>query len=74
MAKSNGLYDFCGGQNVYETYIECNNMPSGKNLTQNDVVINGYYKQAVDMYANVDLTASEFFEYFENSVYENVDI
>ena len=73
MAKANGVSDFCGGQNIYEIYIECNNMPSGKYMTQYDEVINSYYKQAVDMYANGDLTASEFFEYFENSVYDNVD-
>lgn len=73
MAKANGVSDFCGGQNVYETYIECNNMPSGKNMTQNDTEINSYYKQAVDMYANGDLTGDEAIEYFKNSVYDNVD-
>lgn len=74
MAKANGVCDFCGGQNIYETYIECNKMPSGENLTKNDVLINSYYKQAVDMYVNGDLTRDEAIEYFKNSVYDNVDI
>ena len=73
MAKSYGLSDFCGGQNVYATYIECNNMPTGKNMTQNDVLINSFFKEAMDMYANGDLTRDEALEYFKNSVYDNVD-
>lgn len=73
MAKSDGVSDFCGGQNVYETYIECNNMPSGKYLTENDNLINNYFKEAVDMYVNGDLTRDEAIEYFKNSVYDNVD-
>ena len=74
MAKSDGVSDFCGGQNVYEAYIECNNMPSGKYLTENDNLINNYFKQAVDMYVNGDLTRDEAIEYFKNSVYDNVVI
>ena len=74
MAKSDGVSDFCGGQNVYEAYIECNNMPSGKYLTENDNLINDYFQQAVDMYVNGDLTRDEAIEYFKNSVYDNVVI
>lgn len=51
MAKASFSCDFCGGQNVFEVFINCNNLASGKNVTQYDETINLYFVDYARQYA-----------------------
>lgn len=51
MAKVHFDCDFCGGQNIFETYMKCNVLASGKNATQYDETINLYFLDYAQQYA-----------------------
>ena len=68
MAKSNGTCDFCGGQNVYEVYINCNNIAYGMAMTQYDETINYFFADYAEQYAYGIYSRDEALARFKDDV------
>lgn len=74
MSVSNGEVPFLGGQNMFDVFVPANASANGKNLTQYDATINGYWREAVKNYAHGDMAYDEAIEFFKNQVKENLDV
>ncbi len=72
MAKSDGTSDFCGGQNIFPAFIQANYFASGKNMTQYDFLISGYYTDAVRQYAEGVTDKEQAIKDFKKAVKENI--
>ena len=68
MAKVNYSCDFCGGQNVFEVFINCNNLASGKNVTQYDETIGLYFTDYAEQYAIGNLSRDDAIDLFKDIV------
>ena len=68
MGKSDGTLDFCGGQNVFEKFIEGNKYATGKAMTQYDEDINGFFKDAASLYAHGELPKDSAIQQFKDNV------
>ena len=72
MAKSDGMLEFCGGQNIFPAFISGNKYASAKAMTQYDETINGYFTDAAAQYAEGNAGREEAIENFKTSVYDNL--
>ena len=68
MGKSDGTLDFCGGQNVFEKFIEGNKYATGKAMTQYDEDINGFFKDAASKYAHGEIDKDAAIQEFKDNV------
>lgn len=74
MRAADGTNDFLGGQNMYNVYVNANNMAKGTNVTQYDSFIAGYWREAALMYSRGEMTHNEAMDFFKMMVEENTDI
>ncbi len=74
MSKSNGEVPFLSGQNMFDVFVPANASANGKNLTQYDATINGFWREAVKNYAHGDMAYDEAITFFKNQVKENLDV
>ncbi len=74
MGMANGELDFLSGQDMFEVFMTANEAASGRVLTQYDEDIDSYWREAVRMYANGELTRDEAIGYFKHEVAENLNI
>lgn len=72
MAKSDGSLEFCGGQNIFPTFIAGNSNASGKGMTQYDATINTYFTDAANQYAEGNLDRDAALETFKANVSDNL--
>ncbi len=74
MAKSNGELEFLAGQNMFDVFVPANQYANGKNLTQHDEQINGYWRDQVRQYTAGNKTREQAIADFKVQVAENLDI
>ena len=72
MGKSDGTLAFCGGQNIFPTFIAGNANASGKGMTQYDATINTYFTDAANQYAEGNLDRDAAIETFKTNVADNL--
>ena len=72
MAKSDGTLAFCGGQNIFPTFIAGNSNATGKGMTQYDATINNYFTDAASQYAEGNLDRDGALETFKANVSDNL--
>ena len=74
MARANGTLEFCGGQNVYPVFIAVNQAATSKSMTEYDKIINLYYIDAVNSYADGKLDRAGAVNAFRTKVQKNLNI
>jgi hypothetical protein len=74
MKKSNGSLDILGGQNMFDAYIPANDLVRGDNLTEYDAEINGYFQDAVRMYAYDEADKETAITWFKQTVADNTTL
>lgn len=72
MGKSDGTLAFCGGQNIFPTFIAGNSNATGKGMTQYDATINNYFTDAATQYAEGNLDRDAALETFKSNVSDNL--
>jgi len=74
MAKSNGVLEFLGGQNMFDYFVPANQYATGKNLTQYDETINQYWRDQVRQYAAGNKSRDAAIKDFKQMVADNLGI
>jgi ABC-type glycerol-3-phosphate transport system substrate-binding protein len=74
MAKSNGELDFLGGQNMFDVFTSANQYANGKNLTQYDETINGFWRGQVRQYTAGNKSREDAIKDFKGEVADNLDV
>ena len=74
MSMSNGTLDFLGGQDMFEAFVPANQYANGKNLTQYDETINGYWREQVREYTAGNKTREAAIADFKQNVADNLDV
>jgi len=74
MGISNGTLDFLGGQDMFEAFVPANQYANGKNLTQYDETINGYWREQVREYTAGNKTREAAIADFKQNVADNLDV
>ncbi|MBQ0000682.1 MAG: carbohydrate ABC transporter substrate-binding protein [Clostridiales bacterium] len=74
MAISNGELDFLAGQNMFDAFVPANAYANGKNLTQYDETINGYWREQVREYAAGNKDRDAAIADFKQAVSDNLAI
>ncbi len=74
MAKSNGELEFLAGQNMFDAFVPANAYANGKNLTQYDETINGYWRDQVREYTAGNKDRDAAIADFKQMVSDNLGI
>lgn len=74
MNKSDGAVEFLGGQNMFDVFVPAGKFATGKNKTQYDETINGYWRDQVREYTAGNKTKEEAIAAFKQNVADNLDI
>jgi len=74
MSKSDGTFDFCGGQNVYPAYIKGNKAASAKAASQYDETIRWYFESSAKQYFEGDVEKDQAIENFKKEVKANISL
>jgi hypothetical protein len=74
MSKSDGALDFLGGQNMFDVFVPAGASATGKNLTQFDETINGYWRGQVREYTAGNKSREDAIKDFKQQVADNLDI
>jgi len=74
MAKSDGVLEFLGGQNMFDIFVPANQFANGKNLTQYDETINSFWRDATRQYTGGAMTRDEAIEFFKQQVEDQLGI
>ena len=74
MTISDGSLDFLGGQNMFDAFVPANAYANGKNLTQYDETINGFWRDKVNQYTLGELSREEAIAAFKQDVADNLDV
>ncbi|MCQ2533337.1 MAG: ABC transporter substrate-binding protein [Clostridia bacterium] len=74
MKKSNGELDFLAGQNMFDAFVPAGEYATGKNLTEYDETINGYWRDQVRQYTSGAKSYEQAIEDFKAQVAENLDV
>lgn len=74
MAKSDGVLDFLGGQNMFDVFVPATEFATGTNKTQYDETINLYWRDQVRQYTSGAKTRDEALEAFKQQVRDNLDV
>ncbi|MBO7515166.1 MAG: extracellular solute-binding protein, partial [Lachnospiraceae bacterium] len=73
MENSDGRMDILGGQDAFPIFIEAAEMARGDNLTEFDEWINMYWRDAVRMYTDGEISRDGAIEWFKRCVKENIE-
>ncbi len=74
MAKSDGVLDFLGGQNMFDVFVPAGQFATGKNKTQYDETINMYWRDQVREYSAGTKTRSQALAAFKQQVADNLGL
>ncbi len=74
MKKSDGALEFLGGQNMFDVFVPAGQFATGKNKTQYDETINGYWRNEVREYAAGTKTREQAIKDFKQQVADNLDV
>lgn len=74
MAMSDGTVDFLGGQNMFDVFVPANEFANGKNMTQYDEKINGFWRDQVREYTAGNKTREQAIADFKQNVADNLDV
>ena len=74
MAKSDGTLAFLGGQNMFDVFVPANEYANGKNLTQYDETINGWWRDQVRQYTSGSKSRDQAIADFKQQVSDNLAI
>jgi len=74
MKKSDGTLDFLGGQNMFDVFVPAGEFANGKNLTQYDETINGYWREQVREYTAGNKSREQAIADFKQQVADNLDV
>lgn len=74
MKRSNGELDFLGGQNMFDVFVPAGEFANGKNLTQYDETINGYWRGQVREYTAGNKSREEAIADFKQQVVDNLAV
>jgi len=74
MAKSDGVLDFLGGQNMFDIFVPAGATATGVNKTQYDENINIYWRDQVRMYTVGEKSRDQAIADFKQQVADNLDI
>jgi uncharacterized protein YceK len=74
MGKSNGSYDFLGGQNMFDVYISANDSANGKTVSEYDLKINSYFRNAVNYYTSGETDKETAIAWFKQKVSDDLGI
>ena len=74
MDMSDGTLDFLGGQNMFDVFGEANSYANGKNLTQYDETINGYWRDQVRQYSAGEKDRDAAIADFKQQVADNLAV
>lgn len=68
MAESRYECGFCGGQDIFKKYSDCNRYTSGNNMYEHDIEIYDFYYEAVKQYANGNISRDDAIRQFKDNV------
>ena len=74
MSISDGSMEFLAGQNMFDVFVPANASANGKNLTQYDETINGYWRDQVREYSAGNKTKDEAIAAFKDMVKNNLNV
>ncbi len=74
LSMVNGENEMVAGQNMYEYFIEANNMARGDNLSRYDEMIDGVWRDQVSCYMHGEKTREECLNDFKMWVEDNLNI
>ena len=74
MEMSDGTMPFLGGQNMFDAFIPAGEYATGKNLTQFDETINGYWRDQVRQYTSGQKSYEDAIKDFKAQVAENLEV
>ena len=74
MERAHSEIAFLGGQNMFDVFIEANEMARGDALTMHDEDINSIWRDAVRAYAAGTKTRDETIEFFRTEAYQSLGI
>ena len=72
MEKSDGTYEFCGGQDIFPALIRGNKLASGRSFSPYDEDISYFFKEAAWQYASGNIDKDEAINRFKQQVMENI--
>ena len=74
MKKSDGTVAILGGQNMFDVFTKANVYATGKNDTQYDEKINGFWRDQVRAYAHGEKDRDAAIADFKANVKENINV
>ncbi|HPU63700.1 MAG TPA: carbohydrate ABC transporter substrate-binding protein [Mobilitalea sp.] len=74
MKRSDGTLDFLGGQNMFDVFVPAGEFANGKNLTQYDETINGYWRAQVREYTAGNKSREQAIADFKQQVADNLAV
>jgi maltose-binding protein MalE len=74
MARSNGVIDFLGGQDMFDIFVPAGEYATGRVLTQFDETINNFFMDQSTEYATGNKTREEAIRDFKQMVADNLNV